>query len=106
MWNFILYLLAVLSLDAQTASQEPAKAEAAVLAAYSALCRELPPEVEPEPQPGPEPGECCGECGGTGKLKMPDGHLIDCPCPPGCACKTSKEEKESIVCKDGKCYVR
>lgn len=104
MWSFILYLLAAWSLDAQTASQEPAKAQAAVAAAYAALCRELPPEIEPEPSP--EPGECCGNCGGTGKIKMPDGHLIDCPCPDGCDCKTSKKQKNSTVCIDGKCIVQ
>jgi hypothetical protein len=100
MWEIIFWILAAWAVDPVVADTEPARANAAVVAAYAALAPELP---EPEPEPEPEPDEgCCGECNGTGKIKMPDGHLVPCPCPADCDCKQSKE----ATCTDGKCQVR
>ena len=35
--------------------------------------------------PTPE-AKCCGLCK-NGKVVHGDGHVTDCPCPPGCKCK-------------------
>jgi uncharacterized membrane protein len=37
-------------------------------------------------QAAPVPEKCCGLCKG-GKIVHGDGHVTDCPCPPGCKCK-------------------
>lgn len=44
----------------------------------------------------PDKKECCGRCKG-GKITHGDGHVTDCPCPPGCACKT-----KSVLLKECK----
>jgi hypothetical protein len=50
-------------------------------------------------QASPVPEKCCGLCKG-GKIVHGDGHVTDCPCPPGCKCKV----KSVLVpeCKDCK----
>lgn len=68
--------------DPQAVSMEYPRAAAAVLVASASL------EVDDAPSPAPQPEEeCCKDCKGTGKIKHPDGHQTDCPCPGTCRCK-------------------
>jgi hypothetical protein len=96
MREWILWALAALSVDGAVVDTEPVLAQAAVVAAYATLSPEVKPEPTPEPQPEPE--GCCGECNGTGSVRMPDGHVVPCPCPESCECKTN-----NLDCPDGKC---
>ena len=125
MWHRLLALLASLAADPAALDREPPRAAAAVAVAYAAQAT-----AAPRPTPTPQPDdqeECCGKCNGTGKIKHPDGHVTDCPCPPTCECKKPKaaasDSKSSAapaaeaadrlvqpggtaVCPDGKCNVR
>lgn len=67
----------------QAVSVEYPRAAAAVLVASASL------EAADDPQPHPPRPEddCCKDCGGTGKIRHPDGHQTDCPCPGTCRCK-------------------
>lgn len=81
--------------------------DAAVSVAYAI---QSPVEITPPPPDDvTPPDKCCGECGGTGKIKMPDGHVVDCPCPPGCSCKKKTEAPKPpatrIECRNGKCVI-
>ncbi len=111
MWRTFLAWLAALSADPNSAIKEQPVADAACYAAYACQKIKAPPPAPPIPVPEPEPEpddddgntECCGECQGTGKIKMPDGHVVECPCPKGCDCK--KKQDEESDCPDGQCDV-
>ena len=102
MWRTFLAWLAALSADPDAITKQQPVADAACFAAY-ACQKEKEPDPTPQPKP-PEPpdeNECCGECGNTGKIVMPDGHVVACPCPDDCACKKNKQPE----CPDGNCPV-
>ena len=107
LWHRMLAVLAAFAADPAAQEQEPPRAAAAVAVAYAAQASRLKP---PAPAPGPA-DECCGECNGTGKIRHPDGHVTDCPCPATCECKASREDEQlaepgGTACPDGKCNVR
>ena len=80
MVNSLLILLGLVSPDYS--------AQVAVSASYTLHTTELA-----------APEKCCGLCK-NGKIKHGDGHMTDCPCPPGCKCKA-----KSVLlpeCKDCK----
>ncbi len=53
-------------------------------------------------QKSPLPEVCCGRCV-NGKIVHGDGHVTDCPCPPGCKCKAKSVLKQECVdCKPKK----
>jgi hypothetical protein len=43
----------------------------------------------------PPKAKCCGLCK-NGKVVHGDGHVTDCLCPAGCACKSKKECKTCL----------
>lgn len=52
------------------------------------------------------PEQCCGRCK-NGKIVHGDGHVTDCPCPPGCKCKAKSvlipsKTQECRDCKPAK----
>lgn len=104
MWRELLAWLAFWSSDPAMLAQEHPKSAAAVAVARSSM--EQKPD-EPRPRPRPR-NECCGECKGTGKIRQPDGHVTDCPCPADCTCKKSGAEVSKragkIICEGGTCY--
>ena len=90
MWDFLIWLLTLLSADPQAIDVEQPKAAAAVTAAYATFAN--------EPAPPPKPSECV--CGGTCKdgYWKPDGRILQkCPCPASCKCKSGAS------CPNGKC---
>lgn len=100
-YRVIIGFLVWLSAEPGAVDIEAPRAAAAVAAARASLATGAP---VPEPQPEEE---CCGECE-DGYLVMPDGHRVQCPCPPGCECKTSSVlvQPQENDCPDGKCKKR
>lgn len=109
MWRRVLALLASMAAaDPAVEQNEPPRAAAAVAVAYAAQARRLSPTPEPAPAPS---DECCNQCNGTGKVRQPDGHVTDCPCPESCPCKSSGEPAEDLAapggdCPTGRCRVK
>lgn len=113
MWRELLAWLAFWSADPAMLAQEQPKAAACVCVARASM------EVQKdEPKPRPRPRkECCDECKGTGKIRQPDGHVTDCPCPDDCKCKKAGDpplvpikpdpnvrRSGRIICENGTCY--
>ena len=92
MWQYLAALLMSLSHDPQAGNAEPPRAAAAVAAAYAGLCV----DISPPPAPAPAPGGGCGACKCTGAVRMPDGHLVECPCPVGCKCHAFKGASDAL----------
>lgn len=81
-WRSLLLWLSTLAADPVVVSEEKARCEAAVMAAYAAYAEA---EVTPAPVP-PSPAKKCA-CGGT-KVIKPDGTIPQpCFCGENCACK-------------------
>jgi hypothetical protein len=95
MWEFIIWLLTLLSADPKAFDAEQPRAAAAVTAAYATFA------AEPPAPPKPKPVDCV--CGGTCKdgYWKPDGRILQkCPCPATCKCKSG------AACPDGKCGLK
>ncbi len=58
-----------------------------------------------------QPRPCCGVCGKNGlpkgKVLSGDGiSVVDCPCDPGCSCKSQASSRPLNICTSGTCKTK